>query len=445
MGSLSDIAKINISTTSVAIKQTGFGTLLIADYHTRYSPERVRSYTTPDAMLTDGFTVNDAAYKAAQAAFAQSPQPDRIKIGRRALAPDLQVDLAPTAQNLKVYHVELTGPTGLTGTGTFTSDGTATVAEIVAGLIASINGLALGITASDPAAGTVVRLKAGTLGLWFGVKVLDLTLLAAQQTHADPGIVTDLTAIALEDSDFYGLSLTTEGKAEIVALAVWVESAKKFFVQASIDADLLTGSTSDVASTIKTAAQFRTKLIYSRDSRQFAGVAWLARVFAAAPGATTWELQRLAGVSSEAISDTQLTNLKAKNGSAVIDYGGVGLTVNSKTAAGEWMDVIRDRDWFESRLQNRIVTTLANASAALSKIPFTDAGAAVLEADVRAQLAEGINAGFLADSPAPTVVIPKVSTISVGDKALRKFKTITFGAKIAGAVHLVEITGTVTV
>lgn len=441
MGNLSDIAKVSISTASVGIKQSSFGSILIADYHTRFA-ERVRSYTGTDAMLTDGFTVNDGAYKAALAAFAQSPQPDRVLIGRRANAPDLTVNLTPQVQNLRTYSVEVTGPTGITGTASFTSDATATAAEIVAGLVSAINTLAAGVTATNQT--TFVQCKAASAGLWFAVKVVDVTLLDAQQVHADPGIVADLAAIALENSDFYGVSITTAGKAEINALAVWIESNTRFMCVSTQDADAVTNSTTDVLSVMKTATQFRSKGIFSRDPRQFAGVAWLARNFAFTPGASTFEFQQLAGVSKEAITDTQLTNLKAKNGSAVIDYGGVGLTVNSKTAAGEWMDVIRDRDWLVSDMQVAVVTMVANASAAGSKIPFTDAGAASVESVVRASLARGIASKFLAETPAPVVTVSKVANVAPADKGARKFKPVSFSATIAGAIHATEITGTVT-
>lgn len=444
MGNLADIAKISVSTASVGIKQAGFGTIMIADYHTRWV-ERVRSYTSTDGWLSDGGTVNDAAYRALSAAFAQNPQPERVKIGRRANAPDLTVVLTPTAQNLRAYAVELTGPAGLTASVSFTSDASATVAEITAGLTSAINTAAVGITAVDGT--SVVTCKAASAGLWFSVVTSDITLLAAQETHADAGVTADLAAIALADSDFYGVSLTTAGKAEIIAAAAWVESNKRMMIQGSQDLDILGAGAGDVASAIYTtgANDFRSKVIYSSRMKQFPGVAWLARNFAFDPGASTFEFQMLAGVGSEAITDTQLGNLKGKNASAVVDYGGVGLTVNSKTGGGEWLDIIRDRDWFEARLQNRIVTAEVNASAAGQKIPYTDAGAALLENEVRAALAEGISSGFLAASPAPVVVVPKVASVSAGDRALRKFKTITFTAKIAGAIHLTEVTGSVTV
>lgn len=446
MGNLSDIAQVNVSTANVGIKRAGFNKVLIADYHTRFA-ERVREYSNTDEMIADGFTVNDAAYKAASIAFSQSPQPSKIKIGRRALAPDLQVDLFPTAANTTLYAVRITGPAGLTAVVEFTSDGTATVAEVVAGLVAAINTAALGVTATNIGTGTNVRCKAASAGLWFSVEVLDLSLLRAMQTHADAGIATDLAAIKLADPDWYGFSMTTAGELELIAAATWIEANRRLSILQSQDGDMITNATDDVASEIKADNQFRSKVIYGTDPAQFPGVAWLSRVLCFNPGGVTFEYQPLRGVSAEVLTTTQLGYLDGKNAGVVTDYGGNAVTKNSKTAAGEWLDIIRDRDWFETRMQERVVVTTLAASAAGKKVPYTDSGVARYESDVRAQLSEGEKAGFLTDDPEdrPVVNVPKVKDMSTDDRAARRFGPIEFSATVAGAVHLLTINGSVSV
>lgn len=439
MGSLSDIASVSISTLAAAVKQPGFGVPLIADFHTRY-PERVRFYTSLQGMIDDGFTVNDGAYRAAAAVFGQTPQVPRIAVGRRALAPDLQIDLTPVVLNSRTYQIELLGPAGLTATATFTSDATATAAEIVAGLVSAINTAAVGITATDQT--TFVRLKGASAGTHFAAAPVDPNLVTAQQTHADPGIATDLAAIQTENGDWYGLTLSTQGKAEIIAAAAWAESNKKLAQFSTQDADTLGAPTTDVAGTVKTANQFRSTVWYNRRAGfTHIGAAVLGAVFPYDPGSITAKFRRLAGVSVDALTATQTTNLNNKNAGHFQDYGGVSLTAEGKTAAGEFIDVIRDRDWFEARLQVRIVTALVNSP----KIPFTDNGIATIEAELRSQLREGITSGFLADSPAPVVSMPKASEVASVDKAARRLRPITFSATIAGAIHAVNLTGTITV
>lgn len=90
MAALNDFVSVAIAITgAVTLQQPAFGVPMIAAYHTHWA-DRSRSYSGPSAltaMVADGFSVNEAAYKAAQATLAQSPAPSRIVIGRRALPP----------------------------------------------------------------------------------------------------------------------------------------------------------------------------------------------------------------------------------------------------------------------------------------------------------------------------------------------------------------------
>jgi Protein of unknown function (DUF3383) len=442
MGSLSDIFSVNITTSGVAVQRPGFGVPLIADFHTRFS-ERVRWYNSLAGMLSDGFTVNDGAYRAAAAVSNQRPSVTRWAIGRRALAPDLQIDFTPIVQNLTTYKVDLLGPAGLSGTASYTSDGTATVAEITAGLVAAINTLALGIVATDLS--TAVRLKAASPGLHFCAAAQNDSLLNAAQTHADPGIATDLAAILTETQDFYGVSLSTGGSAEIVAAAAWVESNGKQGAFASQDTALRLVGSGDVGSLLKSVNEFRSFVQYGRRAGfEFGAIATLGKVYPFNPGATTFKFQQLAGVTKDTLTETDLTNLNNKNVMWFTDFGGIGITGEGHTAAGEWADVIRDRDWFVSLVQTDAFAAAAAAAAQGSKIPFTDNGLSVFEGMLRGDIEQGIRAGFLAPSPLATIAVPLVKNISTTDKGNRRPTGLTFSAPLAGAIHGATISGTIT-
>lgn len=437
MANLNSIVTVNISLQTAGVKQEGFGIPLIADFHTRFA-ERIRFYSGTDAMLTDGFTVNDAAYKAASACFAQTPQPKLVAVGRRANAPVLKAALTPIAANTTVYSVEVTGPTGVTGTASFTSDGTATVAEITAGLKIAIDALATGLTTTD--ATTRLDITAAAAGLWFGVKVLDMSRIDVKQTHVDAGIAADLAAIKLVNSTWYGVGMTTSSAAEVAALATWVEANKKQCLQDSQDTDIVGAGTGDIATTLKTANQFRTSIEFHDDPRKFAAFGLFGSVFPSDPGSITFKFRRPAGIPSVPLTDTQITNLKFKNANSFCDFGGVTIHFEGKAASGEFCDVIRDRDWFESRMQTRVYTAMLNAK----KIPFTDPGIAAIEGQIRAQMVEGVTSGFLAASPEWIVTAPLARDVSPADKAARNLTGLSFQGTIAGAVHATTITGTIT-
>ena len=439
MGSLNNIVTVAISTLTSAVKQAGFGVPLIADYHTRFA-ERIRYYTSLSGMLADGFTVNDAAYKAAGAVLAQVPNVAKFAIGRRANPPDQQCDLTFTVANSTLYQVDVIGPGGVTGTASFTSDASATLAEIHAGMISAINTLAAGVTATDQT--TFVRVKAASAGQWFSVTVRDATKISAAQTHADPGITADLAAIALEPgADFYGVTLTTQGAAEIAAAAVWVEANNRLGIFGSQDTAIIGSGSGDVASTVKTANQFRSIVAYHPKPAAFIGAAWLGSTLALDPGSVTFKFRKLSGVDLTVLTETNLTNLRNKNAGWFTDYGGIGITSEGTTAAGEFADVIRDRDYLQSRIQTDVFTVLTSNN----KVPFTDAGISQVEAAIRGRLLDAVAVGILANDPAPTVIVPLATAVAPADRAIRKLKPITFTARLAGAIHAVDITGTVTV
>lgn len=429
MGSLSDIVNVTVTTQTAAIKQAGFGIPLVIGFHTRFA-ERARVYSSPAAMLADGFTANDAEYKAVGQIFAQNPQPEYVVVGRKTNAPDLQIDLTPTAINSKLYKVELVGPAGLTATPSYTSDATATVAEIVAGLVSAINTAALGITATDQT--TFVRLKASSAGTFFSANSLDRSALQCKQTHANPGIAADLDAVKLENNDWYGVESTSASAAEVAALATWVETNKKFSCQSTQDSDCVGSGSGDVMSTVKTANQFRTGLFFHPDNSKFIGAAVLGKCLPAAPGSITFKFKQLAGVPSVALTDTELGFLRSKKGNSVTTFGGIAMTLEGTAASGEFLDVTRDRDWMENIIQTGVFNLMVNNSG---KLPFTDAGIAAVKGVLRACLDQGVAAGFLAATPEPTVQAPRASQVSAQDKASRTLNGVTGSAVIAGAIH----------
>jgi hypothetical protein len=163
--------------------------------------------------------------------------------------------------------------------------------------------------------------------------------------------------------------------------------------------------------------------------------------FPSSPGSSTWMFKTLVGITVDSITSTQSTNIRNKNGNTYETVGGVNITREGKVASGEYIEVIRGVDWLESRMEERIYSRFVN----LPKIPYTNAGIAIIEAEVRAQLQEAVVAGVIDGEQAITVTVPLISEISVNDRANRILPAITFEAKLAGAIHKATVRGTVTV
>jgi Protein of unknown function (DUF3383). len=108
-------------------------------------------------------------------------------------------------------------------------------------------------------------------------------------------------------------------------------------------------------------------------------------------------------------------------------------------ASGEYIDIIRFIDFVAARMRENIFLRLAT----LNKIPFTDGGIAIVENEIRGVLNLGIAQGGFAADPAPTVSVPRAVDVSAADKAARLLPDVRFSAVLAGAIHLVEIRGVV--
>jgi hypothetical protein len=200
---LSDIVDADITRVSAAVTQQGFSTPLILAYHTRQVSDRVRSYTSPDEMTDDGYTPDDVAYKLAQILWSQPSPPATVKIGRRANAFTPSIRLTPTAVNETIYTVEIDGQTA-----TYTSDASASVAEIVAGLVAAIN--ALGdvdaIVATGASSGSLQTLSGASLDGVLGYRPLSPSrrLQLVLSSHAD----WDATTATVTGKDAGGNTIT---------------------------------------------------------------------------------------------------------------------------------------------------------------------------------------------------------------------------------------------
>src|SRR5574342_803676 len=104
---LADVVKLTITRQSRPLERAGFGTLLHLSMHRAWS-DRIKLYTQPGDLLTDGFADTDAAYKAAVAYFAQEPKPEKLAIGRLKTA-DAVVVVVEKVVNGHVYTVWIDG------------------------------------------------------------------------------------------------------------------------------------------------------------------------------------------------------------------------------------------------------------------------------------------------------------------------------------------------
>jgi hypothetical protein len=430
--SINDIVNVQITRQTTPVSQLGFGVVMILGTHKVFN-ERIRYYQEADSILDDGFLSTDPEYIAALAVLSQQPRPAQLAIGRRSV--DDVVINVDTVELNTVYTVTINGTDF-----TFNSGGTPTDITIAAGLVAAINGGAEPVTATDNLDGTF-DLEADVTNEAYTL-VVDENM-SVDALVASDAIGDDLTAVNDENDDWYGLVITSRVAQDVLDTALWVEARVKLFGTSSDDVNILSAiATSDIAYLLSDAEYARTFVLYHDDAATiYPEAAWFGKMLPTLPGAATWAFKTLATIPSVKLTDTQRINAQAKNANTYELRGGVNFTYQGKVAEGEYIDTIIFVDWLKARMTERIFSRLVNSP----KIAYTDEGAGIIEAEIRAQLDIGIAQGGIAANPQYTVTVPLVKDQPFNDRANRFFGNITFFATLAGAIHVIEIRGTVSV
>lgn len=278
--------------------------------------------------------------------------------------------------------------------------------------------------------------------LYFGQAVKPEKIKIGRKDVGDSDFAATITAIRNEDDDWYALAAYTHLKADILALAAIIETLPKIYAYCTDDADVLTGATDDVASSLKALNYDRTFGLYSDDGEEkFGECGWLGLLLPEQPGSVTWKFKTIAGIAADSLTPTQKSAAEGKNINVYTTIAGVSITEEGIVASGEFIDVMHGVDWMTARIQENVYGALVN----LPKVPYTDKGAAVIESKIREILIKAVGYGILAESPEFTVTVPLVSTVLMADRANRLLPDVVFNGTLAGAIHKTVIRGTVSV
>jgi hypothetical protein len=399
-------------------------------------------------MVSDGFAVTDPVYLAATAIWSQNPRVPYLKVGKQQLA-TVQVltltCLSTSATDTYQFQIRPAGGSFLTPHASPSSGipSTGVPATDAATIAAAITALSIPhLTVSVSGAVITLTMAAGyLLDL-----VFDLAHMSFADTTADPGVATDLAAIIGADNNWYGLVLTSNSPAEVLAAASWVEANGKFFTPNCSDTAIGiaypgTGP-GDVFYQLQQHSYERTGGLFSASQLlSYSGAAWQGRLFPTVAGSESWAFKTLANVLVDNLTDGVIHIVEGKNASVYTPIFGLNLTQFGKTAGGEWLDITRGTDALTNYLQVQVLAVQANAS---KKIPFTDAGIDVFRSTISAALTVYVNLGFLAANPAPYVSLPTAAQVDPVNRAKRNLPLCSFSANLAGAINSVQLAGVLT-
>lgn len=442
-----EIVTINISLSAVNPSRQSFGVGLLAAYHTSYA-DRVRTYSNLPAVAVD-FPASSTAvgakhiYKAASVYFAADPAPASLKIGRRtrSFTSTLQVTvLDATAGDTIAFESE--------GSSTaYVIAASATNTSLVATALLPYIAHAASCTAT--ASTNVITITSLVPGHVLDFGGWSRTQLQVKNTTVDPGIASDLDEIKAADSagsagGFYGLCIDNQGSAETTATAAWAEAQayKEFFVD-TVDWDVVSSTTTDICTTLKTAAYKRTVPLFNgQGTRAYSSMGLMAASLSNDPGSYTLDLMTLPSVSTDALTDTEASNAQGKNCNVYRSIESLNVINKGTNASGLFEDTIRFRDFLKSDMQTRVLIVLKGSK----KIPYTRKGIRAVGTAIDGALQDGIRVGGLSDDPDAVniAVLPDIKTISPADRTARNLPSVSFQATEAGAIQSVTINGVIT-
>lgn len=445
---LSEIVSVSIQAGTVNPSRKGFGIPLLMAYHTAWTGSEVRSYTTASEVLAD-FPADGSKgilpYLWAAELFSQNPRPKKVKIGR--------LPAPSTGHTTVIDATDLATGTNIVGSVTdhagtvstisvaWDTDKATTLAALDTALEAITSLGAGSVTTSSPTC-TVVGPSATKGKMWHfdfsatpGVDVHDTT--------ADWDIDDALDAAVLLDGDFYAVTCDCNSAVNMDKVARWAAAngRRAFFApQFTKPSQFVSGLfTSGSDYTALLANNSAIGLITEGTRRTFAEAAWLGDMLPRDPGSATWAFKSLKSLGADAWTSTERTFIETtSHANSYTTEAGVDITRPGKTFGGEWIDVVIGLDWLEARLQERLFALLVNNG----KIPYTNAGVALIVAEVRAQLREAQDRGVLAGGW--SVTFQDVADADPADKAARILRGVEFSATLAGAIHSMDIVGTVT-
>ena len=272
--------------------------------------------------------------------------------------------------------------------------------------------------------------------------------------HSDLESIEDTLARAAGMDGWYLLCPVGIAEESYEDIAAWIETQEKMaaFARARRRENPILKLWKFIVEALfgKTKKFFRSfEVTYREDDgadNQYINVAYAARFLSYQPGSETWVYKTLGAIEPEFPSGTEKKNFEELGVSYYSRYAGRNVILGGKVAAGEWIDVIRFRDWLKNDMQLRVLTILF----VNPKIPYTDDGIALIKNQMIASLKQGQACGGVApeefdadgnEIPGYKVSVPLAATLTDTQRASRVLKGCTFAARLAGAIHVVDIHG----
>lgn len=260
----------------------------------------------------------------------------------------------------------------------------------------------------------------------------------------DPTLTDSLDAIeAFDATSWYITNIESRTDADILELAAWTEARDKIAIAQSASVDLRAGTPANIGFQLQALGYNRTALLYHAIDSEYADGAWSSVGggfnLDGPDGVGTWFGKTLAGITFDDVSAAEAAAIYDADANVYGRNLGLQFTSKGTMASGRFIDVQTSIDWSKQRLEEDILTLLVSTP---TKIPYTDAGIALVGNAAQAVLDRGVTAGHFTEdglNGPPSVTLPLRRNIS---NALVQARTLQLQAQatLAGAIQKVELT-----
>jgi len=247
---------------------------------------------------------------------------------------------------------------------------------------------------------------------------------------------------------------------QLIDVSAYIEGTERnrlHIVTAQASACLDPLAATDIGSRAKALRYMRTFVQYSKYNpyAAFSAFARAATVnFEANNSTMTLKFKQEPGVQYEILTETQAKVLRSKNINVFVLYDNdTQILQEGVMSNGYFFDEVHNSDWLANVLQTDVWNLLYQTQ---TKIPQTDTGIARIAAVCAGCCERAVNNGFLAPGVwgggpigilqpgmAMTrgyyVYVQPVATQAPADREARKAPPIQIAAKMAGAVHFVDV------
>lgn len=289
---------------------------------------------------------------------------------------------------------------------------------------------------------------------------------ASSGSYVANGIVAEsaATMIALFDNMFgqawYAAQMVVGVDADRLAVAAYIEAAsnKHIFGATTMEAAVLVATdTTNLAYKLQQLGYNRTMVQYS-SSNPHAVASALARILTTNYNGNntviTLMYKQEPGIIPETLNASQISALEGFNCNVFLAYNNnTAIFEQGTVASGNFLDVVTGTDWLALDIQTTLYNLLYTST---TKIPQTDAGNHQLVTGIESVCSQGVQNGLLAPGTWQSggfgslntgdfmpkgfyIYAPPIASQSPTARAARQSVVFQVAAKLAGAIHTVDV------